>query len=95
MMHSSLAHQCRRSRLIRLCGHTSARWDDLNGRKTACFLTQQLPFRFLAGNGSLATMEKLCRAHNGSICQTGIINWSNKQREQMITDLVEAIVRQF
>jgi len=69
--------------------------DDLNGRKTACYLTQQLPFRFFAGNRSLAIMTKLCQARHGSICQTGIVNWSNKQREQMITDLVEAIARQF
>lgn len=68
---------------------------DLNGRKTACFLTQQLPFKFFAGNRSLATMKKLCNDRHGSICQTGIVNWGNKQREQMITDLVEAFARQF
>lgn len=68
---------------------------DLNGRKTVCFLTQQLPFRFFAGNRSLAAMRRLCQARNGNICLTGIINWSNKEREQQITDLVEAVARQF
>lgn len=72
-----------------------AQVEDLTNRKTICFLTQQLPFRFFAGNRSLAALEKLCRERHGSICQTGIVNWGSKDREQMITDLVEAIAHQF
>lgn len=68
---------------------------DLGGRKTVCFITQMMAFRFFAGNRSISRMKSLCEARNGSVCLTGIINWSNKQRVQMIDDLVSQVARQF
>ena len=68
---------------------------DLAGRKTICFLTQQLPFRFFAGNRSIKRLQALCQAQNGAVCLTGIVNWSNKEREKMIDDLVSRISKQF
>jgi len=64
---------------------------DLGGRKCVCFLTQQLPFRFFAGNRSIRQMQSLCEARHGSVCLTGIVNWSNKERSRMIDDLVSQV----
>ena len=68
---------------------------DLGGRRTACFLTQQLPFRFFAGNRSIRQMQSLCEARHGTVCLTGIVNWSNKERSRMIDDLVAQIAGLF
>lgn len=68
---------------------------DLGGRKTVCFLTQQLPFRFFAGNRSIRKLQALCEARHGAVCLTGIVNWSHKERSRMIEDLVQGVVRQF
>lgn len=69
--------------------------EDLGGRRTVCFLTQQLPFRFFAGNRSIRQMQTLCEARHGSVCLTGIVNWSNKERSRMIDDLVNQVSNQF
>ena len=68
---------------------------DLGGRKTVCFLTQQLSFRFFAGNRSIKKMQSLCEARHGAVCLTGIVNWSHKERSRMIDDLVQDVARQF
>lgn len=68
---------------------------DLGGRRSVCFLTQQLPFRFFAGNRSIRQMQSLCEARHGTVCLTGIVNWSNKERNRMIDDLVNQVSSQF
>ncbi len=68
---------------------------DLGGRPSVCFLTQQLPFRFFAGNRSIRRMQSLCEAKNSRVVLTGIVNWSNKERSRMIEDLVQNVARQF
>ena len=68
---------------------------DLGHRKTVCFITQMMAFRFFVGNRSIKHMKTLCEARNGAVSLTGIINWSNKQRAQMIDDLVSQVAKQF
>jgi len=40
-------------------------------------------------------MQTLCEARHGSVCLTGIVNWSNKERSRMIDDLVNQVSNQF
>jgi flavodoxin len=61
----------------------------LKGKKICCFMTQSFPFPWMGGNRSLKRMKALCEAKNGNVFESGIINWMNKKRENMITDTVK------
>ena len=61
----------------------------LKGKKVACFVTQQLPRPWMGGNRAIAQMKAICKAKGIEVCETGIVNWGNKQREQMIEDVVK------
>lgn len=60
----------------------------LNGKKTACFVTQHLPYAFLGGNRALRQMGALCRLKGSAPLGTGVINWSKQEaREKQIEAL--------
>lgn len=61
----------------------------LGNKKNACFVTMAFPYPWLGGNRAIAQMKKICESKGGKICGTGIVNWSNKQREAQITGLVD------
>lgn len=63
----------------------------LEGKKTACFVTQQFPRPWMGGNRAIAKMKMLCAAKGTEVCGTGIVNWGNEKRLQMIDDVVESI----
>ena len=63
----------------------------LQGKKIGCYVTQQLRFRFLGGSGAIGHMKKACKSKGGSIYETGIIGWSDKQREARIEELVQKL----
>lgn len=65
----------------------------LQGKKIGCFVTQQLRFKLLGGNNAINTMKKACQSKGGSVYETGIVNWSHKQREAMIEDMAERFGR--
>lgn len=62
----------------------------LEGKKTACFVTQQFPRPWMGGNRAIAKMKKFCAAKGAEVCGTGIVNWGNTKRLQMIDDVVES-----
>jgi flavorubredoxin len=63
----------------------------LQGKKTACLVTQHFPYPWLGGNRAVRTMEKACRSKGAVICGTAIINWSSRRRGQQITDSVDRL----
>ena len=63
--------------------------ESLNGKTVSCFVTKQLPFAWTGGSSALNKMVNLCKDKGAEIDKTGIINWSNKNREQMIDQLVK------
>jgi flavodoxin len=65
----------------------------LNSKKIGCFATQQLRFRLLGGSNAINQMKKACQSKGGIIYETGIVNWSHKQREAMIEDVVQKLCR--
>ncbi len=67
----------------------------LQGKRAACLVTQHLPYPWLGGNRAISQMKKICESKGGEICETGIVNWSNKKRENMITDVVEKLSQIF
>ena len=65
----------------------------LQGKKISCFVTQQLPFACLCGNRSIKQMKKAIIAKNGTVHETGVVNWSSKKREDLITDLISRLTK--
>lgn len=63
----------------------------LQGKKIGCYVTQQLRFKFMGGSGAIGQMKKACQSKGGSIYETGIISWSNKQRDARIDELVQKL----
>lgn len=61
---------------------------ELKGKKVACFVTQSFSKPWLGGNRAIAKMRKLCSVKGSEVCQTGIVNWSHKDRQQMIDNIV-------
>jgi flavodoxin len=67
----------------------------LAGKKIALFATKQLRFKWTGGNQAVSKMKRICKSKNGKICGSGIVVWSNKNREKMITDVADRISRLF
>jgi len=65
----------------------------LQGKKISCFVTQQLSFAWLGGNRSIKQMKKAVIAKNGTVYETGVVNWSSKTRENLITDLINRLTK--
>lgn len=63
--------------------------ESLNGKTVSCFVTKQLPFAWTGGNSALSKMMSLCKEKGAIIDKTGIINWSYKNREQRIDQLIK------
>lgn len=67
----------------------------LKNKKIACFVTQLFPFPWMGGNQTIKQMKKICESKGAVVCGTGIVNWKNKRRENMINDVVENISKLF
>lgn len=61
----------------------------LNKIKTFCFVTQAFPFQWMGGKQAISRMKDLVEAKGGKVTGAGIVNWSSKKREAMITELAE------
>jgi flavodoxin len=64
---------------------------DLTGRKAACFVTKQLASAWTGGNKAIAQMTKAVEDKGGTVCGTGMIMWSSKQREKELEEMVEKV----
>lgn len=63
---------------------------EIIGKKVCCFVTQMFNKAWLGGSRAVKQMKLLCDGM-GEVLYTGIINWSNKEREKQIENLVEDI----
>lgn len=61
----------------------------LDHKKTACFVTEFFPFPWMGGNRAIKIIKDICLSKESDICGTGVINWSNRHRRKMISDLAE------
>jgi len=60
----------------------------LQGKKAGGFVTQFFPYPIMGGNRAINQMKKACASKGITVSETGIVNWSNRQREKMISDVV-------
>jgi hypothetical protein len=65
------------------------------GKQAACFVTEQLPFPWMGGNNAIRAMKKLCAQKELRVLNTGIINWSRKDRPDRIDALVDNLAVSF
>jgi flavodoxin len=65
----------------------------IKGKKVGCFVTQQLPFKWMGGNRAIKQMSEASKAKGGSVSETGIVNWSSKKRESMLLELTGKMKR--
>jgi len=63
----------------------------LDGKKAACFVTKQLASAWTGGNKAIAQMTKAVEEKGGTVCGTGMIMWSSKQREKDMEEMVEKV----
>lgn len=63
----------------------------LKNKKIICFVTMYFPFKWMGGANAILKMKNACRLKNGTVCGTGIVNWSSKHREKKIFDTVEEL----
>jgi flavodoxin len=63
----------------------------LKGTKTGLFVTQHFPKAWMGGNRAIEQMKQACLSKNAEIVKTGVINWSNKQREEQIRNLIDEL----
>lgn len=64
-------------------------------KNVSCFLTEQFPYKWMGGSFALSQMKKLLNANGAEVKASGVINWSNKKREQQIDDLVALFRSQY
>lgn len=62
--------------------------ESLKGKEVFCFVTQQLKSPIFGGNHSLGQMKQLCLSKGERVSKSGIVNWSNKKRDEMIDRIV-------
>lgn len=63
----------------------------MEGKKACCFVTQHLKYPWLGGNHAISQMKKILSAKGVDIIETGVVNWSHKERERQISDVVEKL----
>jgi flavodoxin len=61
----------------------------LDGKKIACFVTEQFPKPWMGGNQALKKMGRIITQNGGKVTETGVVNWSNKAREDQIAAILE------
>jgi flavodoxin len=65
----------------------------LKGKKVGCFVTQYFPYKWMGGTRSVNQMKYICKAKGGSIFEEGIVNWSHKEREKRITEVLAKLMK--
>ena len=61
---------------------------DLSGKKVFGFVTQHFKKSWLGGNHAIRQLKSLCQKKGADLRVTGIVNWSNREREKQIEELI-------
>ena len=69
-----------------------AQLDTLAQKPVACFVTQFFPKAWMGGKNAVKQMCEEIAHKGGEIVATGVINWSNKQKDAQIEQLVKDLV---
>ena len=61
----------------------------LNNKKVAVYVTQFFPYPWMGGKHAIKQMKKNLILKGNNITETGIVNWKNKNRDEIIEKLVK------
>ena len=59
----------------------------LKEKIVGCFVTQHFPKPWMGGSRAIKQMKALCESKEGALYDTGIINWSSKNRDSLIAQV--------
>lgn len=60
----------------------------LQNKKAGCFVTQKFLYPWMGGKRAVSQMVKACKSKGVDVFETGIVNWSHKEREKKIVDVL-------
>lgn len=63
----------------------------LGGKKAGGFVTQFFPYPWLGGNRAIEQMKGACQAKGFPLSTTGIVSWSSRRREMMISEVLRKL----
>ena len=63
----------------------------LRGKQVGLLVTQAFPVPWLGGNRAVRQMTRACEAVGATVCESGIVNWNNKAREDMIVEVTDRL----
>ena len=63
----------------------------LKNQKVDLYVTQYFPYPWMGGKHAISQMKKICEDKGATVTKTGIVNWKNKKREQLITEVVDQL----
>ena len=58
-----------------------------------CFVTHQFPFPWMGGNQAIRQFKEACASKDLKVVGTQIVDWSNKNRETSIGNLVDGFTK--
>lgn len=64
---------------------------DLNGRNIPLVITQQLPFPWMGGNGTVRKITSQLQKKGASVPVSSIVNWGSGKRQMLIDDAVNKV----
>jgi len=67
----------------------------IENNNVSCFVTQHFPFSWMGGSNALSKMARILATKGVKIRASGVVNWSNKQREKQTDGLIELFSRQY
>lgn len=67
----------------------------VQGKLVSLFVTHHFPYAWLGGNRALSQMRSHIATRGGIMGESGVINWSNRKREDEIRELVTLIGGQY
>ena len=65
--------------------------EDLSGKKVYGFVTQHFKKPWMGGNRAIRKLKTLCQKKGADLGITGIVNWSNKEREKQIEEIISKL----
>lgn len=63
--------------------------EPLDNKNIFCYVTQYFPYPWMGGNHAIKQMKELCLKKGGNISDTGVINWKNKKRDDIIEEVID------
>jgi hypothetical protein len=67
----------------------------LGGKQVALLVTQGFPVKWLGGNRAVRQMTRHCEGVGAMVRESGVVNWGNKRREDMIVEVTDRLAAAF